>query len=70
VDTVILDWLSIALRWTHLIVGIGWIGTSLYFMWLDAALIRSNLPRPDVEGYAWLIHSAASHLNQWIGDGS
>jgi uncharacterized membrane protein len=62
VDTAILDWLNIALRWTHLIVGIGWIGTSLYFMWLDAALIRSNLPRPDVEGYAWLLHSGGFYL--------
>ena len=51
-DGVILDWLNIALRWTHLIVGIGWIGTSLYFMWLDAVLIRTNLPRPDLDEHA------------------
>jgi uncharacterized membrane protein len=62
VDTVIVDWLNIGLRWAHLIAGIGWIGTSLYFMWLDAALIRSNLPRPDVEGYAWLLHSGGFYL--------
>src|SRR5438552_3653962 len=31
-------------------------------MWLDAALIRSNLPRPDVEGYAWLLHSGGFYL--------
>jgi len=62
VDGVILDWLNIALRWTHLIVGIGWIGTSLYFMWLDAALIRTNLPRPDLEGYAWLLHSGGFYI--------
>jgi uncharacterized membrane protein len=62
VDAVILDWLNIGLRWTHLIAGIGWIGTSLYFMWLDAALIRSNLPRPDVEGYTWLLHSGGFYL--------
>ena len=61
-DGVILDWLNIALRWTHLIVGIGWIGTSLYFMWLDAALIRTNLPRPDLEGYAWLLHSGGFYI--------
>ncbi len=61
-DTVIFDWLNIGLRWMHLIAGIGWIGTSLYFMWLDAALIRSNLPRPDVEGYAWLLHSGGFYL--------
>ena len=61
-DTLILDWLNLGLRWTHLIAGIGWIGTSLYFMWLDAALIRTNLPRPDVEGYTWLLHSGGFYL--------
>ena len=61
-DSVILDWLNLGFRWTHLIAGIGWIGTSLYFMWLDAALIRSNLPRPDVEGYTWLLHSGGFYL--------
>jgi uncharacterized membrane protein len=62
VERVIFDWLKLILRWTHLIAGIGWIGTSLYYMWLDAALTRSNLPRPDVEGYAWLLHSGGFYL--------
>ena len=61
-DTLTLDWLNLAFRWAHLIAGIGWIGTSLYFMWLDAALIRTRLPRPDVEGYAWLLHSGGFYL--------
>src|SRR6267142_2438529 len=57
-----LDWLNIGLRWTHLVAGIGWIGTSLYFMWLDAALIRSDAPRGGVEGHAWLLHSGGFYL--------
>lgn len=61
-DTLILDWLNIGLRWTHLIAGIGWIGTSLYFMWLDAALIRANPPSGGVEGHAWLLHSGGFYL--------
>ena len=61
-DALILDWLNIGLRWTHLIAGIGWIGTSLYFMWLDAALIRSDPPRSKVEGHAWLLHSGGFYL--------
>jgi uncharacterized membrane protein len=62
VDTLILDWLNLGLRWTHLIAGIGWIGTSLYFMWLDAALIRTDPPRGGVEGHAWLLHSGGFYL--------
>jgi uncharacterized membrane protein len=62
VDALILDWLSIGLRWTHLVAGIGWIGTSLYFMWLDAALIRADRPGGDVQGHAWLLHSGGFYL--------
>lgn len=31
---------QLLLRWAHLIVGISWIGASLYFMWLDSHLTR------------------------------
>jgi uncharacterized membrane protein len=58
----VLDWLNAGLRWVHLIAGIGWIGTSLYFMWLDAALIRADPPAGDVEGHAWLLHSGGFYL--------
>ena len=61
-DSLILDWLNVGLRWVHLIAGIGWIGTSLYFMWLDAALIRNDPSRPDVEGHTWLLHSGGFYL--------
>ena len=32
-------WLSLALRWFHLITGIAWIGSSFYFIWLDNSLV-------------------------------
>lgn len=61
-ETLILDWLNVGLRWIHLIAGMGWIGTSLYFMWLDAALTRPDPPRPAVEGETWLLHSGGFYL--------
>jgi uncharacterized membrane protein len=61
-ESLALDWLNVGLRWTHLIAGIGWIGTSLYFMWLDAALIRADPPKGDVEGHTWLLHSGGFYL--------
>src|SRR5881296_4061629 len=62
IDAWILDWLNVGFRWVHLIAGIGWIGTSLYFMWLDAALIRNDPSRPSVEGETWLLHSGGFYL--------
>ena len=44
-----LDWLDLIVRWTHVIVGIAWIGTSFYFNWLDSRLDR-NITKEDIEG--------------------
>ena len=51
-----LDWLNLLLRWAHIIVGIGWIGTSFYFMALDYSLRRRERMKPGVLGTAWQVH--------------
>jgi uncharacterized membrane protein len=55
-DAVALEWGSLLLRWTHVITGIAWIGSSFYFMHLDASL----QPAPDLPkgkgGVAWEVH--------------
>ncbi len=56
-DAFLLEWLNLALRWLHLVVGIAWIGTSLYFMWLDAALEPPATARPGLDGELWMVHS-------------
>ncbi len=52
------EWLGLALRWTHVIAAIAWIGSSFYFIWLDAVLEK---PSPgadrDLEGSVWMVHS-------------
>jgi uncharacterized membrane protein len=35
VEAYLLDWLSLLVRWAHIVVGIAWIGASFYFIWLD-----------------------------------
>jgi hypothetical protein len=45
---------NLALRWAHVIVGIAWIGASLYFIWLDNHLEPSGDPR--IAGELWAIH--------------
>lgn len=51
------DWLSLILRWIHLIAGISWIGSSFYFMWLDSHILPPETPKKGVEGELWMVHS-------------
>lgn len=50
------DWLNLLLRWAHLIAGISWIGTSFYFMALDASLKKRERMNDGVYGTAWEVH--------------
>lgn len=50
------EWANLLLRWAHLIVGIGWIGTSFYFMALDYTLSKRERMNPGVLGTAWQVH--------------
>lgn len=56
-DALLMEWLNLALRWTHVIVAIAWIGASFYFNWLDSKMRQPQPPRPKIEGEAWLVHS-------------
>ncbi len=53
------EWLSLVLRWLHMITGIAWIGSSFYFIWLDNSL---TAPKSDedvksgVAGDLWAVH--------------
>ena len=56
-DLVILqDWLSLLLRWGHIVAGIGWIGSSFYFMWLDSSLKRCVGSFETIKGENWTVH--------------
>ena len=50
------EWVNLLLRWAHLIVGIGWIGTSFYFVALDLSLRAEDRMAPGVMGTAWEVH--------------
>ena len=56
-ETVVLDWLNLVIRWTHVIAGIAWIGSSFFFMWLDAHLEQPAPDKKEVEGELWMVHS-------------
>jgi uncharacterized membrane protein len=51
----LIDWLSLALKFLHIIVGIAWIGASFYFNWLENKLQRIG-NRDDIAGHLWAVH--------------
>jgi uncharacterized membrane protein len=66
-DVVLTEWLSLAVRWLHVIAGMAWIGTSFYFIHLDLSLKPgSDLPR-GVKGEAWQVHGGGFyHMMKYV----
>ncbi|MCX8101041.1 MAG: urate hydroxylase PuuD [Geminicoccaceae bacterium] len=63
-DAALADGVELALRWLHVIAGIAWIGSSFYFIHLDASLEkRPGLP-PGVAGEAWQVHGGGFYRMQ------
>src|SRR5437868_3757847 len=67
-DAHLFDFLSMMLRWLHIIAGIAWIGSSFYFIWLDNSL---DAPAPDSEnakkgvaGELWAVHGGGFYNPQ------
>lgn len=55
-DVILWEWLSFFVRWTHVIAGIAWIGSSFYFVHLDQSLKpREGLPEK-AHGEEWQVH--------------
>ena len=51
-----MEWLNLAVRWTHVIAGIMWIGASFYFIFLENNLNRTHGLRDELAGNLWAIH--------------
>jgi uncharacterized membrane protein len=67
-DAHLIEFLSLLVRWLHVIAGIAWIGSSFYFIWLDNSL---DAPTPDsdtakkgVGGELWAVHGGGFYNPQ------
>ncbi len=66
-DTYLLDWANLLLRWLHVITGIAWVGSSFYFVWLDNHLIKPTSPElldKGVGGALWAVHGGGFYNPQ------
>ncbi len=52
----VMEWINLAVRWTHVIAGIMWIGASFYFIFLENNLNRTHGLRDELAGNLWAIH--------------
>ena len=67
-DIIILwDWLEFAVRWTHVITAIAWIGSSFYFIALDLGLHRDKPLASGADGEAWQVHGGGFyHIQKYL----
>ena len=65
-DAHLIDFLSLLLRWLHIIAGIAWIGSSFYFIWLDNSLDPPNpeAAKKGVSGELWAVHGGGFYNPQ------
>jgi uncharacterized membrane protein len=61
------EWLSFAVRWTHVITAIAWIGSSFYFIALDLGLRKTPSLPPLAHGEEWQVHGGGFyHIQKYL----
>jgi uncharacterized membrane protein len=66
-ESYLLDWANLLLRWVHVITVIAWIGSSFYFVFLDNNLLKPNSPdllEKGVDGAMWAVHGGGFYNPQ------
>ncbi|MGR3572185.1 urate hydroxylase PuuD [Brevirhabdus sp.] len=67
-DLAVLEaWLQFAVRWTHVITAIAWIGSSFYFIALDLGLHRDRDLASGADGEEWQVHGGGFyHIQKYL----
>lgn len=66
-ETYLLDWANLLIRWVHVITAVAWIGSSFYFVFLDNNLIKPKSPdllEKGVDGAMWAVHGGGFYNPQ------
>ena len=60
-------WIEFAVRWTHVITAVAWIGSSFYFIALDLGLRKSPDLPPGAYGEEWQVHGGGFyHVQKYL----
>jgi uncharacterized membrane protein len=60
----VLDWVGLVVRWTHVVAAVAWIGSSFYFIALDAGLKPDQRLDRRVSSEAWQVHGGGFYQIQ------
>ena len=52
----VVEWFNLLVRWAHIVFGIAWIGASFYFNFLENSLNRTKDLKDGIAGNLWAIH--------------
>lgn len=64
---VIWEWVEFAVRWTHVITAVAWIGSSFYFIALDLGLHRDRNLASGADGEEWQVHGGGFyHIQKYL----
>ena len=66
-ETYLLDWANLLMRWLHLISGVAWIGASFYFVMLDMSLTKPAKKEDEqrgVFGELWAVHGGGVYHSE------
>lgn len=58
----VMEWLNLIVRWVHVVAGIMWIGASFYFIFLENNLNRTKGVRDELAGNLWAIHGGGFYF--------
>ena len=64
---VLMHWAEFAVRWTHVVTAIAWIGSSFYFIALDLGLHRDRNLASGADGEEWQVHGGGFyHVQKYL----
>jgi uncharacterized membrane protein len=66
-DGVVMEWGNLLLRWLHIVTAMAWIGSSFYFMHIDASLKPTPALPAGKGGEAWEVHGGGFyHVRKYL----
>jgi len=60
----LMEWINLALRWTHIFAGIMWVGATFFFTWLDGRFTKLSESKAlsDDDKNVWMVHSGGFYV--------